>query len=53
MFWEDQLGSIEPGKIADLVVLYRNIMKCTVDDIKDAKVMLTMIGGEAVYEAAP
>ncbi len=53
LFWEDQLGSIEPGKLADLVVLDRNILTCPVDDIQDAKVMLTMVGGETVYEAAP
>ena len=52
LFWEDQLGSIEPGKLAVLVVLDRNILTCPVDEIKDAKVMLTMVGGKAVYEVA-
>ena len=51
LFWEDRLGSIEPGKLADLVVVDRNILTCPVDDIKNAKVMLTMIGGAVVYDA--
>jgi len=53
LFWEARLGSIEPGKLADLVVLDRNILTCPVDEIRDAKVMLTMVAGKAVYEAAP
>ena len=53
VFMEDRLGSIEPGKLADLVVLDRDIMTVPVDEIRDAQVMLTMVGGEIVYEAAP
>ena len=50
LFWEDKLGSIESGKLADLVVLEKDILTCPVDEIKDTKVLLTMIEGEVVYE---
>ena len=51
LFWEDQLGSIEPGKLADLVVLDRDILTIPLDDIKETNVVLTMVGGEVVYDA--
>ncbi len=50
LFWEDELGSIERGKLADLVVLDNDILTCPVDDIKDTEVLMTMVGGEVVYE---
>ncbi|MBI4318559.1 MAG: amidohydrolase [Chloroflexi bacterium] len=50
LFWEDRLGSNEPGKLADLVVLDNDILTCPVDEIRDAKVLATMVGGEMVYE---
>lgn len=49
LFWEDKIGSIEKGKLADLVVLDNDILLCPVDAIKDTKVSVTMIGGEIVY----
>jgi hypothetical protein len=50
-FEEDVKGSIEPGKLADMVVIDRNILTCPEDDIKDTKVLRTILGGETVYEA--
>jgi predicted amidohydrolase YtcJ len=50
LFWEDKLGSIEPGKLADLVVLEKDILTCPVDEIKDTRVLLTMVQGDVVYE---
>jgi hypothetical protein len=50
-FEEDVKGSIEPGKIADMVVIDRNILTCPEDDIKDTKVLRTILGGKTVYEA--
>jgi predicted amidohydrolase YtcJ len=44
-------GSIEPGKLADLVVLDRDIFAEPAERIADAKVALTFVEGEAVYEA--
>jgi len=48
-FEENTKGSIEPGKLADMVVISEDILTCPVDEIKDIKVELTMLGGEVVY----
>ena len=47
---EDRTGSIEPGKEADLIVLDRDLFAHPVDEIADASVQLTLVGGERVYE---
>ncbi|WP_019120644.1 amidohydrolase [Brevibacillus massiliensis] len=49
-FEEDLKGSIETGKLADLVVLDDRILDIPTEDIKDLRVELTMIDGEIVYE---
>jgi hypothetical protein len=49
-FMEDKVGSIEPGKLADLVVLDKDFLTCPEDDIKDINVLKTMLGGKFVYE---
>jgi len=48
-FQEDLKGSIEVGKLADLVVLGRDILTVPPLEIKDIPVMRTMIGGEFLY----
>ncbi|WP_156290596.1 amidohydrolase [Oceanobacillus salinisoli] len=48
-FEEDTKGSIEPGKLADLVLLDRTITKSNIDDIPEVQVEWTMIDGEIVY----
>ncbi len=48
-FEEDLKGSIEVGKLADLVVLGGDILTVPSVEIKDIPVMQTMIGGEFVY----
>jgi predicted amidohydrolase YtcJ len=45
-------GSIERGKLADLVVLSENILTCPEPRIRDAEVLLTMVGGRVVFEKA-
>jgi predicted amidohydrolase YtcJ len=45
----DKQGSIEPGKLADLVVLSDDILTCQVDRVKDIQVQMTMVGGNIVY----
>jgi len=46
---EDETGSIEPGKLADFVVLDRNLFEIPPADISETKVLLTVFGGRAVY----
>jgi predicted amidohydrolase YtcJ len=44
-------GSLEVGKLGDLILLDRDLMKCPVDEIKDIKVRATVVGGKVVYAA--
>ncbi|MBT4521995.1 MAG: amidohydrolase [Halieaceae bacterium] len=46
---EDVSGSIEVGKYADLIVVDRNLFAIPVEQISDAKVLLTLFGGEPVH----
>ena len=46
---EDQTGSIEVGKLADLIVLDRNLFEIEPADISEAQILLTLFGGEPVY----
>ena len=50
-FEETIKGSIELGKLADMIVVDRDILTCPLDDIKEAKVLRTILGGKTVYEA--
>ncbi|MCM3568612.1 amidohydrolase [Neobacillus mesonae] len=50
-FDEKIKGSIEVGKLADLIVLSESILKCKPDGIRDIKVEATMIDGELLYKA--
>jgi hypothetical protein len=50
-FEENDKGSIEPGKLADLTVLSADIMKIPEPEILKTKCVMTVIGGEIVYEA--
>ena len=49
-FEEDLKGSIEPGKLADLVVLSDDIMTVPEERIDDLTVLMTMVGGAIVHE---
>ncbi len=48
---EDVKGSIEVGKLADMIVIDRDILECPEDEIRDTRVLRTFLGGETVYEA--
>ena len=48
---EHNLGSIAPGKMADLVVIDRDYLTIPADQIKDIKSVITMVGGRVVYDA--
>jgi predicted amidohydrolase YtcJ len=47
---ERELGSLEPGKRADLVVLSDDVFACEESRIKDVVPVLTMVGGEIVVD---
>lgn len=49
-FDEEKKGSIEVGKLGDLIVLSENYLTCPADKIKDIQVMATVIGGKVVYK---
>jgi predicted amidohydrolase YtcJ len=51
LFQESNIGSLAPGKYADLLVLDRDYLKVPADQIKDIKPILTMVGGKSVYQA--
>lgn len=48
---EGNLGSIQKGKYADLLVLDRDYLTVPEDEIKNIKPVITMVGGRVVYEA--
>jgi hypothetical protein len=52
-YLEDRLGTLEPGKYADLAVLSHDIFTIDPVAIEDSRVDLTMVEGEVVYRRAP
>lgn len=50
VFKEHVRGSIEVGKLADLVVLEDDILTCPPERLKDMQVLMTFVGGELVYD---
>ena len=51
VFQENNLGAIQPGKLADLVVLDRDYLTVPADEIKDIRPVMTVMGGKIVYDA--
>jgi predicted amidohydrolase YtcJ len=50
LFQEANLGSLQKGKYADLLVLDRDYLTVPADQIKDITPLITMVGGKIVYE---
>ena len=46
---EDRKGTLEPGKLADFVVLEDDPLRCDEDRLKDIPVVRTFLGGREVY----
>ena len=51
-FEEKDKGSIEIGKLADLTVLSKDIMRVPAPEILTTRCFMTVIGGEIVYQSA-
>jgi predicted amidohydrolase YtcJ len=51
LFQDGNLGSLTPGRYADLVVLDRDYLTVPASEIKDIQPVLTMVGGKTVFEA--
>jgi len=52
MYDAHRRGTIELGKLADVIVIDRNIFEAPITTVHDTKVEMTIIGGEVVYDAA-
>jgi predicted amidohydrolase YtcJ len=52
-FEEHIKGSLEPGKLADFIILDRDILTCPVDEIADTVVLETWVGGKRVFRVNP
>lgn len=49
--FEDRIGTLQPGKLADLVIMDRNLFASTPEELLEAKPLYTFIDGEVVYQA--
>lgn len=49
-FDENIKGSLTPGKLADLVLIDQNLLEISGQEIRNAKILLTMVGGNVVYD---
>jgi predicted amidohydrolase YtcJ len=47
---EEHVGSIEPGKWADLTVLSKDILTCPAEELKNVQAVMTVVNGKIVYE---
>lgn len=50
MFAEKQVGSIEPGKLADMTVITKDFSTCAEDEIRDIEALETIVGGKVVFD---
>jgi predicted amidohydrolase YtcJ len=52
MFLDDKIGTLEPGKRADIAIWDRDVYTVPVDDIKNMHCLMTLLDGEVVYRSA-
>ena len=48
---DQQEGSLEPGKLADLIMLDQDLFKIRTVEIEKTEVLLTIVGGKVVYQS--
>jgi predicted amidohydrolase YtcJ len=51
-FYDDRVGTLKPGMLADLAVLSQDVFSVPAVQISKTRATLTMVGGKIVYEAA-
>ena len=51
IFQDDRVGSIEPGKAADLAVWDRDLYAIPADDLKNLRCEMTLLAGRVVFRA--
>ena len=49
-FAEKAKGTLAPGMLADFVIIDRDLTRIPPETIRDAKVVMTVVGGKAVFE---
>jgi predicted amidohydrolase YtcJ len=49
---ENELGTIEPGKLADLVILEKDPVMQPISEVGSIETVMTIVGGEIVWESA-
>jgi predicted amidohydrolase YtcJ len=52
MFLEDKIGTLEPGKRADIAIWDHDIYTIPTDQIKEMKCLMTLLEGEVVYQSS-
>jgi predicted amidohydrolase YtcJ len=50
-FTENEKGTLESGKLADLAVLSQDIFEVAIADLPNTRSVLTLVGGKIVYDA--
>jgi predicted amidohydrolase YtcJ len=43
-------GTLEPGKLADLILIDRDVLACPVDEVRHTRVLMTIVGGKVVFQ---